>query len=166
MSRRRPDGWWYPWIFVAGFAVVIAVNGAMLHLATSTFSGLSVEKAFERGNAYNAEIAAQAAQAAQGWQADFGLAASRIEADDSRRVRFRLAVADASGRPVEGLAVALHLERPAAKGFDRDLPLAAQGNGVYAAETVLPLKGQWEARLVAGRAGAPPLRLRSRVQVP
>jgi nitrogen fixation protein FixH len=67
---------------------------------------------------------------------------------------------------VEGLSVTLRLERPAVKGFDRDLRLTAQGGGVYAAETVLPLKGQWEARLLAGRAGAPPVRLRSRVQVP
>ncbi len=166
MTRRRPDGWWYPWIFVAGFLVVFAVNGAMLHLATATFSGLSVEKAFERGNAYNAEIAAARAQAALGWQADFGLAASRIEADGSRRVRLRLSVRDALGAPVEGLAATLVLERPAVKGHDRDLVLAARGDGVYAVETVLPLKGQWEARLVAGRAGAPPLRLRRRIQVP
>ncbi len=116
MTARRPDGWWYPWIFVAGFLVVIAVNGTMLFFATSTFSGLSVERAFERGNAYNAEIAAERAQAA--------------------------------------------------RGFDFDVVLAARGGGVYAAEIALPLKGQWEAKLIAERAGEPPFRLRQRVPVP
>jgi len=166
MRRQRPDGWWYPWIFVLGFVVVIGVNMIMLFAATSTFSGLSVEHAFEKGNAYNAEIAAADAQTALGWQADFGVAATRAEADGSRTVRWRLSMTDAAGKPVSGLAVRVRLERPTVKGFDHDMTLTSVGNGRYTAETSLPLKGQWEARLIATRSGTPPFRLRARVQVP
>ncbi|MGE4529234.1 MAG: FixH family protein [Rhodospirillaceae bacterium] len=166
MARRRPDGWWYPWIFVVGFVVVIGVNMVMLLAATSTFSGLSVEHAFEKGNAYNAEIAAAKAQEALGWKADFGIAATRIEMDDTRTVRWRLTMTDAKGGPISGLAVAVRLERPAVKGFDHEITLAPTGNGRYAAETSLPLKGQWEARVTATRPGMPPFRLRERVQIP
>lgn len=166
MVRRRPDGWWYPWIFVLGFVVVIGVNMIMLFAATSTFSGLSVEHPFEKGNAYNAEIAAAEAQTALGWKADFAVAATRIEMDDSRTVRWRLTMTDAKGGPVSGLAVAVLLERPAVKGFDHAITLTPTGNGIYTAETALPLKGQWEARLTATRPGMPPFRLRTRVQIP
>ena len=36
MARQRADGWWYPWIFVAGMLVVIAVNITMVDATRST----------------------------------------------------------------------------------------------------------------------------------
>lgn len=162
----RKPGWWYPWIFVGAFAVVFAVNITMVTFATSTFSGLAVERAFDKGNAYNAEIAAERAQEALGWSADFGIAESREEADDARTVVWRLVVADKSGRPVDGLAVSAAVERPAVTGHDIAIVLHPTGPGTYAAETLLPFKGLWVVRLTASRPGDPAYRLRIRAQVP
>lgn len=162
----RKPGWWYPWIFVGAFAVVFAVNMTMVKFATSTFSGLAVERAFDKGNAYNAEIAAEQAQAALGWTADLAIAEAVPESDDVRMVRWRLTVADRDGRPVDGLAVSARVERPTVTGHDIAITLYPTGPGAYEAQTRLPFKGQWEVRLVANRQGTPPYRLRNRVQVP
>lgn len=162
----RKPGWWYPWIFVGGFAVVFAVNMTMVKFATSTFSGLAVERAFEKGNAYNAEIAAEQAQAQLGWTAAFGIAESTPEDDDVRLVRWRFTVSDKTGRPVDGLAVAARIERPTVTGHDVDMSLRPTGPGTYEATTRLPFKGQWEVRLTATRPGQPAYRLRDRVKVP
>ena len=35
-NSKRPDGWWYPWLFVAAFGVIIAVNGNLS--ATTPFT--------------------------------------------------------------------------------------------------------------------------------
>lgn len=166
MARKRPQGWWYPWIFVGVFGVVFAVNMTMVKFATSTFSGLAVEHAFDKGNAYNMEIAAEKAQQALRWTAAFAVAESRPEADDARTVRWRFAVSDKDGRPVDGLNVEALVERPTVTGHDVRMILHPVGPGAYEAETLLPFKGQWEIRLIAKVKGDPKFRLRDRVRIP
>ena len=43
-----------PWLFVAGFAIVIAVNTVMIWFAVGSFSGLYASKPRESGLHYNA----------------------------------------------------------------------------------------------------------------
>lgn len=163
---KRPPGWWYPWIFVGGFAVVFAVNLTMVKVATSTFSGLAVERAFEKGNAYNAEIETERAQIALGWSADLAAADIRAVDGDAREVRWRFTVTDAQGQPVDGLVADAEIKRPTVAGHDMEMRLHPVGPGAYGAETILPFKGQWEVRLIAKRGGEIRYRLRQRVQVP
>lgn len=166
MARKRPDGWWYPWIFVAGFGVVLLVNGIMLYAATSTFSGLSVQKSFEKGNAYNAEIAAAEAQAALGWQGSVRVVGSRTTADGARQLRWSFQLKDKAGQPIEGMSVRAIVERPAVKGHDQIVVPAATAPGVYSVDMTVPFKGQWEVRLTAKRRGDPTYRMRYRLQIP
>ena len=56
-SRSR----YIPWLFVAGFAVVIAVNATMIWFAVGSFSGLYTPVPRDRGLHYNAIIAEQKA---------------------------------------------------------------------------------------------------------
>ena len=49
MARPRQPGWWYPWIFVGGMLVVIAVNGVLITMAVSTFSGIETEEHYRKG---------------------------------------------------------------------------------------------------------------------
>ena len=49
MRRARADGWWYPWIFVFGMLVVIAVNIVLITSAIDTFPGLDTEDAYQKG---------------------------------------------------------------------------------------------------------------------
>ncbi len=166
MTKNRPDGWWYPWLFVAGFAVVLAVNSVMLYMATTTFSGLSVEKSFEKGNAYNAEIAAAEAQLALGWQGEVKVTGVRKLPEDGRLVRWAFVLRDKTDQPIEGMDVRAILKRPAVRGYDQIVALTALEPGVYGIDTELPFKGVWEVSLTAKRLGDPPYRLRHRLQIP
>ena len=59
-----------PWLFVAGFAVVIAVNAIMIWFAVGSFSGLYTPVPRDRGLHYNAIIAEQKARDALGWRVE------------------------------------------------------------------------------------------------
>lgn len=133
-----------PWIFVGGFAIVIAVNGALIYFANSTFSGLETEHAYETGLHYNQSLEAAAAQEKLGWRGDIALSA---EADGKRELT--VLFADRLERPIDGLAVEAHLLRPANAGMDLNLTLAGKGNGRYTADVTLPAPGQWDIRIVA-----------------
>ncbi|QLH39782.1 MAG: FixH family protein [Defluviicoccus sp.] len=70
MAQRRPQGWWYPWTFVVGMLVVVAVNVVLITYAIGTFPGLDTEDAYRKGITYNQTLAAAHEQEARGWQAD------------------------------------------------------------------------------------------------
>ena len=166
MLRKRPQGWWYPWIFVGVFVVVFAVNMTMMKFATSTFSGLAVEHAFEKGNAYNAEIAAERAQATLGWTAKLVVVDAEPEDEDARTVRWRFTLTDADDTPIDGLSIQAEVDRPTVTGHDIQMVLDPVGPGTYEAETLLPFKGQWDVRLIATHAEKPQYRLLQRVEIP
>jgi nitrogen fixation protein FixH len=133
-----------PWLFVAGFAVVIAVNGALVYFAESSFSGLETEHPYERGLQYNQTLEAAAAQAKLGWRADIALA----DAGDGKR-SLEVSFADGKDRPLDGLQVQAYLVRPSNAGMDVTIALSPRGNGRYAGEVTLPAPGQWDVRVVA-----------------
>jgi len=140
MAKQRPDGWWYPWIFVAFFAVVISVNAVMITIATGTFTGLDTKDHYRKGLAYNDALEGVRKQAAMGWVAD-------VSATDSRLVvLFR----DKEGQALTGLAVTGTMTRPTT--VEEDTPLDAFSEvapGRYEAALALSKKGQWDARLLA-----------------
>src|SRR5215475_7449602 len=105
-SLPRP-GRYMPWIFVAGFAVVIAVNTAMVWVAVGSFSGLYADKARDRGVHYNDIVAERRARDALGWrvETDWLPAANRLE----------LRVTDSEGRPLANAYVAVEFVRPVEK---------------------------------------------------
>lgn len=143
----RPAPRWsrfIPWFFVAGFGIVIAVNGTLIYFAQSSFSGLDTEHPYERGLNYNQALEAAAAQAELGWRSEITLTAV-LNGRHEIAVRF----ADDQARPIDGVTVQALLRRPASAGQDMTVPLHRQGNGRYAAEVALPARGQWDVRIVA-----------------
>ncbi|SDG73582.1 FixH family protein [Roseospirillum parvum] len=156
--RRRPDGWWYPWIFVAGFAVVIAVNGALFYFATGTFNGLETARPWQEMNNFNQRLASFRTDRERGWTVD--LATERHDAT----LDLALTVTDRYGQPVRGLAVEGVLWRPTRAGLDIPLRLAEAAPGRYRAVAELPAPGQWEVRAEA-RQGDTLLRLRERLDL-
>src|SRR4029450_1059651 len=70
-----------PWLFVAGFALVVAVNATMIWLAVRSSSGLHPAKPRDRGLNYNAVVEAQKSRDALGWRIDTAWhpAANRLE---------------------------------------------------------------------------------------
>jgi nitrogen fixation protein FixH len=129
-----------PWLFVAGFAIVIAVNGTMMWFAIGSFSGLYSDHARDRGVHYNQVVAEQRARDALGWT---------VEASwQAESHRLGLAVKNASGRPLDGAAVSVELIRPAEKRAPVRIVMEALGDGRFAATVALPARGNWDADIV------------------
>lgn len=166
VKKQRPSGWWYPWIFVAGFGVVFVVNGLLTYFATTTFNGLETSGAYEKGLAYNDEIAAAEAQAALGWTASFTAEGGPAPAPgvSLRPTQLALTMSDRDGRPVTGLSVTVTIRRPTVATMDVTVTLPATDAGTYGGTVVLPQAGQWEVRVIA-RRGDDVYRLRDRIFV-
>src|SRR5690349_24298056 len=93
--RLRPHH--IPWLFVAGFGVVVAVNAVMIWLAVGSFSGLYSNHARERGLRYNQIVAEQKSRDALHWQVG-----AQWLAENSR---LQLTVIGADGKPLSGARV-------------------------------------------------------------
>jgi nitrogen fixation protein FixH len=134
-----------PWLFVAGFAVVIAVNATMICFAVGSFSGLYTPVPRDRGLHYNAIIAEQKARDALGWRVD---AVWRAESG-----RLEVAVFDAGGQPLAGARIAAELIRPVEKRPPLAVVLAAIDLGRFAASVDLPERGNWDLDIVVEQGG-------------
>jgi nitrogen fixation protein FixH len=153
MARPRQPGWWYPWIFVGGMLVVIAVNGVLATLAVATWPGLATDEYYRKGLEYNRTLAAAREQGRRGWR--MGLAFAPVEATDGRRLGdLTVNFVGKDGRPLQNLDVEAQLLRPTHEGFDVEVDLDHRGGGVYGAMVSLPLPGQWDAHIHAHRGGA------------
>jgi len=164
MSKtKKQDGWWYPWIFVAAFGVVFAVNGTMAFFAVDSWTGLETKGHFNEGIGYNTILEQREQQAALGWEADFTYESVPV-ADDPRAGIFRLHFTDKAGQPVNGLYIDAVAMRPTHEGYDQIMIFTFRGDGTYASTKTLPLPGLWELRYTATR-GAEVYKLRQRIQV-
>ena len=146
------SGRWIPGVFVAGFLVMLAANAALVYFALDSFSGLETEGAYRRGVTYDATLAAAHAQGEMGWRV--ALDAAPLPAADGgpgRTLALAATFADRAGWPLGDLSVRALLVRPTHAGRDLEVTLPHLGAGRYGAQVHLPLPGQWELRLVAGR---------------
>src|SRR5262249_55665126 len=75
-DRSARSGRHYPWLIVAGMALVVAVNGVLIYFAVSSFTGLATDDPYDKGLAFNQAAAAATAEAARGWQVDVAAAAA------------------------------------------------------------------------------------------
>lgn len=163
--KTRASGWWYPYIFVAGFAVVITVNGALAYFATSTFNGLETQNAYEKGRLYNQTIALEEAQKALGWQLALQSESKPHQPPgEGFPADLVIEAVGPDGRPLDGLTVQAEIRRPTVEGLDREVVLGRRDVGRYGSTVVLPEPGQWEVRVLATR-GADEYRLRERIFV-
>lgn len=135
-------GSWIPWIFVAGFAVVTAVNAVMVWVAVDSFTGLETERSYDRGLAYNRNLEAARRQQTLGWQADLATEGRALTG-----LELILEVRDRAGRPVSDALVEGRLRRPGAAELDRQVELQAVAQGSYRATLALPAPGLWDAHL-------------------
>ncbi len=128
------------------FGVVIGVNAIMITLAVSTMPGLEIEKPYQAGLGYNAEIETARAQAARSWSV-FG----HIDRSAGGGAAVKVEARDATGAPVGGLAVSVKLMRPTDGRADRSIHLGEREKGTYlgAAASVAP--GVWDVEIDADR---------------
>lgn len=138
-------GRYIPWLFVAGFAIVFAVNATMIGFAVGSFSGLYTPKPRDRGLHYNEVIAAQQARDALGWRVE---PTWRPGSDD-----LEIAVFDRAGQPLAGARVAVALVRPAEKGGVLGVAMAAVDIGRHAGHVALPARGNWDVDISIEQGG-------------
>jgi len=161
-GRPAGSGRWIPWIFVAAMAVVVAVNAVFIVVAVTTWSGLSVDRAYDRGLAYNRVIAAAARQDRLGWTMRAAFVPARPGGRDGT---IEILLADRAGAPVDDLVFDARLERPVERRAAIPLALAGLGGGRYAATVTVPAPGQWEL-VVDGRRSDGRYLVRHRIVLP
>lgn len=152
----RPPGWWYPWIFVGGMLIVIAVNVLLVILAVGTFSGLETTDHYRKGLAYQDALDAAARQAERGWrvQVDYQPRPAVGGSGGPSSGDLAIVFSDRDGRPLEQLEVEARFTRPTQAGFDHKAVLDSQGGGRYRAAISFPMPGQWDLRILARRDDA------------
>lgn len=148
MAATRERGWWYPYIFVGCFVLVVGVNAALAYFATTTFTGLETEGAYQKGLGYNQNLALAKAQEALGWTVDTHIVPGPI-GTGGVTVDIAVSYRDRDGKAVEGLEVKADLIRPTAKGMDHQEVLKPLGNGTYGGHYALPAKGVWDMDVAA-----------------
>ncbi|MFM7349633.1 MAG: FixH family protein [Erythrobacter sp.] len=126
-------------IFVAGFAVVIAVNIGMASLAVESFHGTVVDNSYIASQHYNGWLRQAAASKALGWQA-----VPRHRAD-GRVVIETIAVP-------AGARVTATAERPLGETEETDLTFRPMEKGAWVSDQSLA-PGRWQVR-IAIRAGS------------
>jgi nitrogen fixation protein FixH len=142
----HPRGRWIPWLFVAFFAVVVAVNGAMIWIALGSWTGLATNQAYDRGLQYNRNLAAARRQAALGWRPEL-----HARLTDGLAGEVELAVTDALRQPLAGADVAIRFERPTSEGADFTLAMVPSEAGIYRTRFELPLAGVWNVHTTIRR---------------
>lgn len=138
-------------VYPIAFVAVLIANGALVYFALSSWPGLAYENAFERGRKYNQVLRDEDRESKLGWRL-----VAKYEARGERAGTLTLRAADRDGRPLADLGVAATLVRPLGGAVpDRTIDLRESAPGVYAANIVVPVPGQWEVRVIAaGAAGA------------
>ena len=156
MSAIAPDKRpWYahrwPWLLMAGPAVVVVAGIVTAWIAATTSDGLVADDYYKQGLAINQRLARQDAAAAMQLEARLRLAEGRVE----------LRLASRARAPLPDL-VSLTLVHPTHGGNDRKVVLAG-GQGLYAG----PLAGLGPGRSPAARAAsACAWRMAGSVQLP
>lgn len=131
-------GWHVMLMLVAFFGVTIGVNVTFITLALGSHPGEEIPRSYLQGLSYNDVLEQRQDQAENGWTAR-----SNTVGD-----RFLLAISDADGAPVTGLALEGSLRHPTQTEQDCDLGFSETRPGVYEAQMVCLSQGIWRARIV------------------
>ena len=130
---------WYrerwPWILMAGPAIVVAASLVSAWLAIRSDDGQVIDDYYKQGLAINQTLRRSDAAARLGIEAEFHLADGRI----------RVLLSGAAGRG----ALTLRLVHPTRGGTDQSVNLAAVQPGVYEGQLRPPQAGRWHVVLEA-----------------
>ncbi|MCI4662143.1 MAG: FixH family protein [Neomegalonema sp.] len=116
-------------IILAFFGVIIAANMTMLSYALSSFGGLVVKNSYVASQTFNADVAEQTAHPMSGWQVALTPVADGM----------RIALSDAQGAPVSGVALSAVIGRPTHEREDQRLVFVeTPTDGTYFAPATIP----------------------------
>ena len=132
--------------FVFFFGIIFTVNGIMIYLSQSSWTGLETRDAYRKGLKYNQKLSKSEAQNTRGWsmelirndlsQGSFSLTAIPKQKDDEG---------------LSGLNISVELKRPTHEGIDRHFSLKEKSLGVYSGKIDKVQLGQWHLIVTADR---------------
>lgn len=127
---------WYsepwPWLLMAGPALVVVASAVTLWLALKSDDGLVVDDYYKQGLGINQMLSRDHAALELGYRATLGWSVA------SGRMRVTL-----SGAGDLPSALRLRIVHPTRPGMDQVVRLARGGAGVYEAAAVAPPAGRW-----------------------
>lgn len=147
-SLPRPSDRWIPWYFVGFFILLTAVLVPMCVIAVRTNTGVTTDGAYEKGLAYNKDIAAEQRQTELGWKGNIS-----IRPSSDNRIKADFTLKNKSNQPLAGATVKIWLVRPTQAGKDQTASMTEQSEGLYTADLTLPERGLWEVRVSATQNG-------------
>jgi uncharacterized protein len=163
-NPETPDPWYrhpWPWLLMAGPAIVVVAGFVTLSLAIQSSDGLVADDYYKQGKAINMTLTRDARAHELGYRA-------RVEMGTAGRITLNFF---ASAPNVNALRLTLH--HPTRAGFDREILLARVADGNYTA--AMPpidasrwrvtledeartwrLTGDWNAGVDHVKLGSPP----------
>lgn len=134
--QRRFTGYHMTAILVSFFAVVIAVNLYMAHMASATYGGEVVKNSYVASQKFNGWLDEAAREKAMGWTAS----AARTPAN--------LVSVTIKGAPGSSVALTAQARHPLGRLADQKLSFTRQRDGSFLSKEALPA-GRWRLRLDA-----------------
>lgn len=129
-------------ILLAAFGIVLGANGIMMWQAARTYDGVVAEDVWQRGRAHDSLRAEALSQPARAW---------RLDILESSQAGTMIRLAEADGRPLDGLELSGSFVSPVDAAEDRALAATPLGEGCYRLAADLPRPGNW--RLTIEPAG-------------
>lgn len=146
---------------IAFFGVMIIANVFFISAAVNSFPGVTDDRAYQRGLAYNQQLAARAAQAALGWRAEI-IEVTRNEASGEIFMRME----SAGGAALSGLLIEGTLQRPASREGDQPIAFIYAGGGLYKASVDAFAPGVWDLTARAQNAEGDAFDIEARIIAP
>lgn len=141
MTIQTPKPWYrepWPWILMAGPAIVVVAGFVTAWLAVVSNDGLVSDDYYKQGLAINQRIARDQEAVTR------GLTGELLTGSDGHELRLFLASRSESALPE---VLILNLKHPTRAGNDQRLELKRDGAGFYAGRLTKPLAGRWHVSI-------------------
>jgi len=126
---------WTLFCFLAFFGIIGTVDAIFIYKAVNTHTGVVTKQAYEKGLNFNETLEKARNQP------------NIIQVASYENDILNWQLSEQNTAPLTGATVTAKLFRPAHDGYDYEVALDHQGNGLYLAKLNLPLKGVWIAKL-------------------
>ncbi|MBG0809071.1 FixH family protein [Methylosinus sp. H3A] len=156
--QRRLGGAEVLALLIFFFGAVAAVNGVMIYAAVTTFRGEEIGRAYEKGLAYNLDIAGAREQSARDWKVE-----ATILGRGAWESLVSVTLRDRSGA-LTGLKLTAEVRAPVDGRKDVAVVLVEAAPGRY--EAPLAIESGWrDLVLIASRDGREMFRSKSRIRI-
>ncbi|MDZ7627969.1 MAG: FixH family protein [Parvularculaceae bacterium] len=142
------------------FALIVAANASFIYFAVKTFPGEREKKSYRQGIHYNDALGARAAQEALGWRA-----AIESVVRDGEAVTLVVTFAGRNAAPLDSLALAGRVVRPASNEGEQAFSFAPSGAGRYTA-VINAASGAFDLTVAASSSAGEQFQFTNRVIFP